>query len=151
MLIEDMVASQCDRQGLDRSDFRFSRRDVRRHTGWGDTQLKVHLKRLVDLEHLLVHRGGRGQSFAYELLHGMTTEPGAKRLAGLIDVQQLRRRWSASNGERSSHGRGLVGAKPASGHGLVTDTSAEEQTTKSPSPADALKNGMPLHEKSPAS
>ena len=30
-------------------------------TGWSDTQLRVHLERLVDLEYLLVHRGGRGQ------------------------------------------------------------------------------------------
>jgi hypothetical protein len=37
-------------------------------TGWGNTQLKVHLGRLEELEYLLVHRGGRGQSFVYELL-----------------------------------------------------------------------------------
>ena len=36
--------------------------------GWGDTQLRIHLARLVELEYLLVHRGGRGQSFEYELL-----------------------------------------------------------------------------------
>lgn len=26
------------------NDFRFSRRDVREHTGWGNTQLKLHLQ-----------------------------------------------------------------------------------------------------------
>ena len=30
---------------------------------------KIHLGRLVELEYLLVHRGGRGQSFEYELLY----------------------------------------------------------------------------------
>ena len=35
---------------------------VREHTRWGDTQLKLHLARLVELEYLLVHRGGRGQA-----------------------------------------------------------------------------------------
>ncbi len=28
----------------------------------------MHLHRLEELEYLLVHRGGRGQSFVYELL-----------------------------------------------------------------------------------
>ena len=49
------------------TDFRFSRRDVRTHTGWGQTQLKVHLHRLEELEYLIVHRGGRGQGYVYEL------------------------------------------------------------------------------------
>ena len=68
-LIDDMVTQACHQQGLDRADYRFSRRDVREHAGWGNTQLKVHLKRLEELEYLLVHRGGRGQSFVYELLY----------------------------------------------------------------------------------
>jgi len=33
-----------------RKGFHFSRRDVREHTGWGHTQLKVHLHRLEELE-----------------------------------------------------------------------------------------------------
>jgi DNA primase catalytic core len=50
-----------------RKDFHFSRRDVREHTGWGHTQLKIHLHRLEELEYLTVHHGGRGQSYVYEL------------------------------------------------------------------------------------
>jgi DNA primase len=50
-----------------RHEFRFSRRDVREYTHWGHTQLKIHLHRLEELEYLLVHQGGRGQSFVYEL------------------------------------------------------------------------------------
>ncbi len=68
LLIEEMVRTECERLKVERADFRFSRRDVRAYTGWGDTQLKVHLHRLEELEYLLVHRGGRGQSFVYELL-----------------------------------------------------------------------------------
>ena len=49
-----------------REDFRFSRRDVRAHTGWGSTQVRVHLDRLQEMEYLIVHRGGRGQTFLYE-------------------------------------------------------------------------------------
>lgn len=49
-----------------REDFRFSRRDVRASTGWGETQVRLHLDRLAEMEYLIVHRGGRGQSFLYE-------------------------------------------------------------------------------------
>jgi hypothetical protein len=58
-LIEEMVGG--------RKDFRFSRREVREHTGWGHTQLKVHLHRLAELEHLALHHGGHGQAYIYEL------------------------------------------------------------------------------------
>jgi hypothetical protein len=68
-LIDEMVGSACGQQGLDRADYRFSRRDVREYTNWGPTQVHVHLKRLEELEYLVVHRGDRGRSLVYELLH----------------------------------------------------------------------------------
>jgi DNA primase len=49
-----------------REGFHFSRRDVRLHTGWGATQVRIHLDRLQEMEYLAVHRGGRGQTFLYE-------------------------------------------------------------------------------------
>ena len=49
-----------------REGFQFSRRDVRAYTGWGATQVRVHLDRLHEMEYLIVHRGGRGQTFLYE-------------------------------------------------------------------------------------
>jgi DNA primase catalytic core len=82
-LIEAMVAG--------RTDYRFSRRDVREHTQWGHTQLKIHLHRLEELEYLAVHSGGRGQSYVYEL------------------------NWSGSGGEKSGPSRPLVGGMSASG------------------------------------
>lgn len=57
-LIEEMVNG--------REGFQFSRRDVRAHTGWGATQVRVHMDRLQEMEYLIVHRGGRGQTFLYE-------------------------------------------------------------------------------------
>jgi hypothetical protein len=61
MLIEKMAAQACAKQGVERCDYRFSRRQVREAAGWSQTQLRVHLERLVELEYLIVHRGGRGQ------------------------------------------------------------------------------------------
>lgn len=46
---------------------RFSRRQLRERTGWGDTQLKVHLARLVDLELVVAHRADKGNGLVYEL------------------------------------------------------------------------------------
>jgi DNA primase len=50
----------------ERNNFLFSRRDVREYTGWGATQVRIHMDRLHELEYLIVHRGGRGQTFLYE-------------------------------------------------------------------------------------
>jgi DNA primase catalytic core len=87
--IHAMVSAAALRQGLAKSDVRFSRREVREHTGWGNTQLKVHLHRLEEMEYLLVHRGGRGQSFVYELLYDGEGEDGRAFLTGLLDPDTL--------------------------------------------------------------
>ena len=89
ILIEESVRRECERLKMERSDFRFSRRDVRVWAAWGDTVLKKHLGRLEDLEYLLVHRGGRGQSFVYELLFDGHGADGKPWLPGLIDVDSL--------------------------------------------------------------
>jgi DNA primase catalytic core len=44
---------------------RFTRKQIREHTGWGATQTRVHLDRMVELEYLLIHHGGHGQ-YVYE-------------------------------------------------------------------------------------
>lgn len=116
-LVDDMVTAACRRLDIDRADHRFGRRDIREFTCWGHTQLKVHLKRLEELEYLLVHRGGRGQSFVYELLYDPLPDAQAKCLARLIDVDQLRQEYdgnlSGSNDQKSGGGRGQVVAKSA--------------------------------------
>jgi hypothetical protein len=89
LLIDEMVSAECERQKIERTDFRFSRRDVRQHTKWGDTQLRVHLRRLEELEYLLVHRGGRGQSFVYELVFERQGDSSKPLLPGLIEIEKL--------------------------------------------------------------
>ncbi len=87
--IREMVTQQCQTQAMVQKDHRFSRRDIRAHTGWSDGQLKIHCRRLTELEYLLVHRGGRGQCIEYELLYdGQNDE--RPHLMGLIDVETLR-------------------------------------------------------------
>jgi DNA primase len=67
-LVINLVEKQCQDHGMSRPMCRFTRRELREVTKWGDTQLKIHLARLVELEYLLLHRGGRGLTFEYELL-----------------------------------------------------------------------------------
>jgi DNA primase len=126
-LIDQMVQGACQQKGMDRTDYRFSRRDVREHTGWGNTQLKVHLKRLEDLEYLLVHRGGRGQSFVYELLFCPSAGHGERVLSRLIDVTQLRPNWSGQNGDQSGPCRAEIGPKSGASR---------------PAEIDATRNGI---------
>jgi hypothetical protein len=87
--VDEMVTAECERQKMERADYRFSRRDVRASTGWGDTQLKIHLHRLEELEYLLIHRGGRGQSIVYELMFTRPKDGGKPVLGGLIDIEKL--------------------------------------------------------------
>jgi DNA primase len=89
--VMEMVRAQCATQQMVRAEYRFSRREARDYTGLSDTQLRVHLDRLVALEYLLVHRGMRGQSFVYELLFDGPDQTEAPHLSGLIDVPTMAR------------------------------------------------------------
>jgi DNA primase catalytic core len=111
----EMVTAACATQQLPRAQYRFSRREVREYTGLSDTQLRVHLERLVALEYLLVHRGMRGQSFVYELLFDGPAASEAPHLSGLIDVATM----ASSRGSvatlagstRGDHGPNAVGSR----------------------------------------
>jgi hypothetical protein len=102
-LIEGAVRGECARLKIERGVFRFSRKDVRGWSAWGDTVLKKHLARLEQMEYLLVHRGGRGQSFVYELLFERGDSASKPRLPGLIDVYDLEK--SSLETEKSRAGR----------------------------------------------
>ncbi|MEW6748058.1 MAG: DNA primase [Planctomycetota bacterium] len=88
-LLEEMVAERTKAQGIERSDLRFTRREVREWTGWTDFPVRTHLEKLVALEYVLVHRGGPGQRFVYELLYDGEGAGGRSFLMGLIDVERL--------------------------------------------------------------
>jgi len=87
--IQQMVIDNCQQKDMDQCDYRFSRKQVRVFTGWGNTQLRVHCKRLEEMEYLLTHRGGRGQSFEYELLYDDHDQAQQNHLIGLIDIEKL--------------------------------------------------------------
>jgi hypothetical protein len=133
-LTQQWVNDETHRQSIPRRAFRFRRRALREALGWGDTQLKIHLARLVDLEYVLAHRAP-GQSFAYELLYDGPDEHPDDRphLSGLIDVAELHRQ----------------AGEPASSSAASTDNPAHRAIAADPtlSPAsrydyDADRSGM---------
>jgi DNA primase len=122
-LVVERVEQQCAAQQIKRADYRFSRREMREYTRWGDTQLKLHLARLTELEYLLVHRGGRGQSFEYELLYDGERDA-ARHLSGLIDVEALRYAYDARRSGQTPgwSGVGWAGVGAQSGGDRATES-----------------------------
>ncbi|MGA2433678.1 MAG: toprim domain-containing protein [Bryobacteraceae bacterium] len=89
LLVDDLVTEQCEQLKMHRTDYHFSRRDVRQYTGWSDAQVKRHLHKLEELEYLIVHHGGRGQTLVYELFFDRPADPRQPFLPGLIDLGKL--------------------------------------------------------------
>jgi hypothetical protein len=83
----DMVRMECESKQLQQSEVRFLRKDVRERFAWGQTQLKMHLDRLVEMEYVLPHRGV-GRTIEYELLFDGRGREGQPTLPGLIDPSQ---------------------------------------------------------------
>lgn len=87
-LVDGYVVAECERLKVKRSDFRFSRRALREAINWGDTQLRLHLARLAELEYVATWREGAGGKFVYELAYVVSCETHAQ-VAGLIDMAAL--------------------------------------------------------------
>jgi DNA primase len=104
--IDAMVRERCAFEHTPRAELRFTRRDVRAATGWGLTQLKVHLKRLEEHEFLVARR--RDGRFVYELLYNGEGHDGAAFVMGLIDPVALHATYDDTRS-------GLEAAKPGEG------------------------------------
>jgi DNA primase catalytic core len=114
-MLRAWVNERCAASAQKQNELRFTRRDVREATGWGDTQLKVHLARLVELEYVIAHRGLRGLTHEYELRYDGSGDD-RPHLMGLLDVQILDNDANRSelNADRSGSGRPPVGGWPGS-------------------------------------
>lgn len=130
-LVDEMVRERCRAEHIGRQDCRFSRREVREYTGWGMTQLKVHLQRLEAMEYLLIHKGGRGKQIIYELLYNSEGQDGTPFLMGLLDVEGLK---DAANRSGETDGKSATGR---AGVGRLSGAGREGQYRHSPS-SDAV-------------
>lgn len=143
-LVYDMVRENSAAEDVSHQDYRFSRRDVREYTGWGLTQLKVHLQRLEALEYLLIHKGGRGQRIVYELLYNGEGQDGSAFFMGLIDPEALRDlavhdSESADSAGESVRGRGHVGQ--LSGPCRMRGETPKASTGKASTPSAGVSEG----------
>ncbi len=93
ILLTDLNQRLATEGPLDIAQVRFTRWDIRKATGWGHSQLAVHLTRLVALEYLIVHRGRSGL-FEYELLYRGEGDDGGAFVLGLIDVEELQKKMN---------------------------------------------------------
>jgi hypothetical protein len=90
--------------GIHRDHVRLSRRQLRERLAVGNSQLKVHLRRLVDAELVLLHRASHGNGVVYSLA---------------FDPSE-----SAYDDGRPALGRGSAGPRPGGGRGSVGPASA---------------------------
>ena len=124
-VLDGTVAERAAAEAVERDQVRFTRRQVREATSWGDTQLKVHLARLVELELVVAHRAERGAGFVYELAWDGAGRGGERFLIGLTDPASLSTDPVVSPGyddtrsvpqpDRSGPGRPPVGGWSAPG------------------------------------
>ncbi len=124
-LIHDMVSALAEEQAVLAGDVRFTRRQAREALGWGDTQLKVHLNRLADMEFLICHRPTGPGPFAFELAW---TPPaagaGTRFLPGLVQINAndaescgYDNGGSGQEALRSGDSRAVVGPVSGAGRG----------------------------------
>jgi DNA primase catalytic core len=112
--VEGWVVRECERLQTTREHFRFMRRDLRPVTSLSFTQLRGHLDRLVAFEYLIAHRGGRGQSFVYELLYNGEGKEGQPFVMGLLDPDELEKN-PGYDGKLAGSGEELAGSWRAHG------------------------------------
>lgn len=154
--LDAWVSAQAALQGIAHAGVRFSRREVRAHLGLSDTQLRVHLDRLVTLDYVAAHVGKQGQQYAYSLrfdgdadstqaqLSGIgmvLSEAGSTPETGIEPASRGRSstsRGSGSNFAGGSRGlRGGVAAPSRSGHS--SETALESAAVSLSAPPAAQK------------
>lgn len=163
-MVHAWAVGECERLHIKRPDLRFTRRQIRAVTGWGDTQLKVHLSRLAELEYVLAHRGAPGPSggvggFHYELLYDGDGEADTPFMMGLSAASGGAEQVATSTYDpvrsgggpvRSPLGRGLVGPQSALGRGQEKAAEGRKSATphasetESPETHVLEKNGTVL-------
>ena len=87
--LSDFVTVGSRAADVPRSAFRFTRRDLRQAIGWSDFQVRSHLRKLVELEYVLTHRGKFGGRYVYELQYAGEGQDGKPFLVGLVDPVKL--------------------------------------------------------------
>lgn len=152
--LDAWVAQQVGDTDTPRGDVRFTRRTVRGVLGLSDTQLRVHLERLVQLEYVLPHAGKQGQLYSYSLRFDGDAGSDAAQLAGLsvLGVAETEESEPTSRGKsHTSRGsepnfaggsRGLRGGVAAPSRGAESGKKAGKTASE---PASTPRKGKNAH------
>jgi DNA primase len=139
LMLREMVDERCVKEKLTPDVCLFSRRDVRRFCGWTEFQVRTHLTKLQDMEYIIPHHGGRGQSFVYELLFN-GEDDGRPQMCGLIDTATMQTSSIRNNGSSAQRASNEQGSRSLS---LVADLSQEAAlSVKSSQKSEISKNAQ---------
>lgn len=131
--LDAWVTQQIAGTDTPRGDVRFTRRTVRSVLGLSDTQLRVHLERLVQLEYVRQHSGQNGSLYTYSLVFDGQAQADAPQLMGLAEPT-LRGKEATLRGQTSTlrgEGTNLAGTlRPACGD--LAGTSRGRKSSKNP-------------------
>ena len=144
-----LVADKMQAENLRQNEVRFTRREAREAAGLSNSQVSIHLDRLVALEYLYVHHGRNGQRYVYELAFDGEVTSDQPQLTGLIDVAQLQSQNAATTSHLPASNAELPhGFRPASGD--LPDSFPTPETSAQPSRDKALpETAEPRPQKTP--
>jgi len=137
MLLREMIDARCTKENLTPDVCLFSRRDVRRFCGWTEFQVRTHLTKLQDMEYIISHHGGRGQSFVYELLFN-GEDDGKPQMCGLLSMattttssiekatSSKRKQSSSTQRASNEHGSSMGNHEVAASSGAASKVSGSE-------------------------
>jgi DNA primase catalytic core len=132
--LHGMVEYEAQTHAIPKQEVRFTRSDARRISSLSDTQCRIHLDRLIEMEYILVHRGARGQSFEYELLYDGKGSSGAPFVPGLIDIGTLQDKHATTTATSRGKQQEFAGSSRPH-HGSNAASSRTTQTAATPEPA----------------
>jgi hypothetical protein len=146
--LDAWISAQATAQGVVHAGVRFSRREVRGHLGLSDTQLRVHLDRLVTLDYMAAHVGKQGQQYAYSLRFDGDAEREGPQLMGLSEGEASTSRGETptSRGSKANlagGSRGLRGGIAAPSRGAETTRTASNGAARA-----SLATALPETERS---
>lgn len=145
--LDGWVSAQAALQDIAHAGVRFSRRDVRGHLGLSDTQLRVHLDRLVTLDYMAAHGGKQGQQYAYSLRFDGDTERAGPQLMGLSEGEASTSRGKSPT-SRGSEPHVAGGSRGLRGGVAARSRGADSGRTASNGAASAsLETALPESER----
>ncbi|MBU1342370.1 MAG: toprim domain-containing protein [Proteobacteria bacterium] len=86
----ELIRNMVETRGKEPGTHHFTRRNIRKFSGWSDFQVKTHIRQLEELEYLYTVMGKKGKEYVYELVYKGEGSNGQPFVIGLTDTRQLK-------------------------------------------------------------